>query len=123
MAKELVPILFSCAILGPRLAKHVVLFQCDLSLVSAILKGPRCDASTKMYVVFCGLFDIDIRPEHIAGSINCTADHLSRNNFSLNSQVSRLPVPLPPPLTLMVRSRDLDWTSLHFNELFKDITT
>jgi len=81
MAKELVPILFSCAILGPRLAKHVVLFQCDLSLVSAILKGPRCDASTKMYVVFCGLFDIDIRPEHIAGSINCTADHLSRNNM------------------------------------------
>jgi len=132
MAKELVPILFSCAIWGPRLAKHVVLFQCDnLSLVSAISKGSSRDTDVMRLLrcmwFFVAFFDIDIRPEHIAGSINCTADHLSRNNmqsfFSLNSQVSRLPVPLPPPLTLMVTSRDLDWTSLHFNELFKDITT
>ena len=40
MAKELVPIVFSCAVWGSQLARQSVLFQCDnLSLVTALNKG------------------------------------------------------------------------------------
>ena len=40
MAKELVPIVCSCAVWGPKLAQKPVLFQCDnLSLVTALNKG------------------------------------------------------------------------------------
>ena len=44
MAKELVPILLSCIVWGPTLAKHRILFQCDnLSLVAAICKNSSKD--------------------------------------------------------------------------------
>jgi len=107
---------------------HLLRCMRSFSLVSAISKQSSRNTDV-MHLLRCmqSFFDIEIWPEHIAGSINCTADHLSWNNmqsfFSLNSQVSQLPVPFPPPLTLMVKSRYLDWTSLHFNKLFKDTTT
>ena len=132
MAKELVPILVSCVVWGPRLAKHNVLFQCNnLSLVSALSKGSSKDTDVMRLLrclwFFVAFFDIELRSEHIAGCINCTADHLSRNQmqsfFSLHPQVSLLPVPLPPPLLQMVAARELDWISPSFNKLFRDITT
>ena len=42
MAKELVPIVFSCVVWGRSLAHRVILFQCDnTGVVSAIKKGLR----------------------------------------------------------------------------------
>ena len=38
MAKELVPIVLSCAVWGPELTKHVVCVQCDNSSVVAAIK-------------------------------------------------------------------------------------
>ena len=113
MAKELVPILFSCVVWGHHLAKHSVLFQCDnLSLVAAISKGSSRDPDVMQLLrclwFFVAFFDIQIQCEHISGSLNCNADHLSRNCmqsfFSSNPQVSLLPVPLPPPLLQIVAS-------------------
>ena len=130
MAKELVPILLSCAVWGPHLAKHSIRIQCDnLSLVTAISKGSSKDTEV-MHLLrslwfFVAFYDIRLQCEHISGVLNCTADHLSRNNmhsfFLLHPQVSPLPVVLPPPLLQMVASRDLDWTSPDFNALFRDI--
>ena len=40
MAKELVPIIFTCIVWGPRLSKHHINFQCDTAnLVIAIIKA------------------------------------------------------------------------------------
>ena len=78
MAKELVPIVVSCAIWGPILARKRTEFheefQCDnQSLVSAINKGSAKD-STVMHLLRClwfftALFNIDIMTTHIAGAI------------------------------------------------------
>ena len=84
MAKELVPIVLSCAVWGPSLAKMSE-FQCDnLSLVSAINKGTAKDTLV-MHLLHClwfftALFDIDVTASHIAGVNNETADMLSRNH-------------------------------------------
>ena len=130
MAKELVPILLSCIVWGPILAKHKALFQCDnLSLVAAIHKGSSKD-KVVMHMLRClwffiAYFDIELNVEHIAGAINCTADQLSRNQmqsfFLLHPQVSPLPVPLPPHLLQMVAVQDLEWTSTGFSRIFRDI--
>ena len=93
MAKELVPILLSCVTWG---SKHKVLLKCnDLSLVDAIQKGSSKD-KVVMHLFRClwfftAYFDIELNAEHIAGAVNCTADHLSRNQmqsfFLLHPQV------------------------------------
>ena len=130
MAKELVPILLSCIVWGPVLAKYRALFQCDnLSLVAAICKGSSED-KVVMHLLRClwffiAYFDIDLSVEHIPGTVNCTADQLSRNQmqsfFLLHPQVSPLPVPLPPHLLQLVAVQDLDWTSTGFSRIFRDI--
>ena len=132
MAKELVPIAFSCAVWGPRLAKSKVLVQCDnLSLVTAISRGSSRDKDVMRLLrcmwFFVAYFDIDLHAEHIAGVSNTTADQLSRNYmqsfFSSHPQVSLLPTPLPPALLEIVSSPKLDWISPHFSTLFRDIIT
>ena len=130
MAKELVPILLSCIVWGPVLAKYRALFQCDnLSLVAAICKGSSKD-KVVMHLLRClwffiAYFDTDLSVEHIPGTVNCTADQLSRNQmqsfFLLHPQVSPLPVPLPPHLLQLVAVQDLDWTSTGFSRIFRDI--
>ena len=87
MAKELVPIVISCGVWGPHMEKHKVLLQCDnMSLVTAIKKG-NAKEPVVMYILrslwfFMAFFDIDLVIEHIAGTNNCAADMLSRNNMS-----------------------------------------
>ena len=131
MAKEMAPILLSCEAWGPHLTRLRVKFECDnSSVVTAIQKGSAKDDTT-MHLLQCLFFfvahyDIDITIVHVAGITNCTADHLSRQRmslfFSLNPQADAAPTPLPPALTEIVVSPDLDWTSPAFRELFSTIT-
>ena len=132
MAKELVPITFSCAVWGPKLTRTRVLIQCDnLGLVVAISKGSSRD-KVVMRLLRCmwflvAYFDIDLHTEHIAGVNNTTADQLSRNHmqsfFSSHPQVSLLPTPLPPSFLQIVSTPDLDWTSPLFKVLLRDTIT
>lgn len=128
MAKELVPIVISCAVWGPHMSKRKVLFQCDnMSVVSAVQKGsakePVVMHLLRSLWFFVAFFDIDLNIEHIAGVNNCAADMLSRNNMSefLLSfpQVSRFPTALPQPLFQILSPQELDWTSPAFGRLFK----
>ena len=63
MAKELVPIILSCAVWGPLLTKKTTVFQCDnRSVVDAINKGSSKDAMV-MHLLRClwfftAIFDI-----------------------------------------------------------------
>ena len=130
MAKELMPIIISCMVWGPHLAKRKVLFQCDnKSLVMAIQKGSTKDPITMHLLCalwfFVAFFDIDLIIELIAGVNNCAADMLSRNNMSefllSRPQVSLLPMALPPPLFQILTPQGPDWTSPSFGTLFKTI--
>ena len=56
MAKELIPIIFTCIVWGPRLAKHHINFQCNnANLVIAIKKGLKqgqvCNAPTPLLII------------------------------------------------------------------------
>ena len=130
MAKELLPIVISCAVWGPILSRRSVKFQCDnMGVVKAVEKG-----SSKELVVphllrlmwfFVAHYDIDIHIEHIAGAENIAADNLSRNMmlqfFSSNPQADRLPTPLPQELIRIVSVTPPDWTSPLFSQLFNTI--
>ena len=127
MAKELVPIVFSCAVWGKCLARKVILFQCDnTGVVSAIRKG-SANESMVMHLLralwfFVAYFDITILIEHIPGIHNGVADQLSRNHmqqfFSSNPQAHLLPTPLPLELQQIVSVAKPDWTSQRFTLLF-----
>ena len=130
MAKEMLPIVLSCVVWGPILARRKVLFQCDnSSVIAALLKG-SAKGDIVMHLLRCLWFfvahyDIMLMPEHIAGADNCTADHLSRNNmhtfFSINSQASTTPTPVSPLLQELLTPPGPDWTSKTFKQLFLSI--
>lgn len=111
MAKELVPVVLSCAVWGPLLARQNVLLQCDnLSLVAAINKGsaktPIVMHLLRCLWFFCAYFDITLTASHIPGAINTLADQLSRNKmldfFKTSLEASKLPTPLPPSVLEIV---------------------
>ena len=131
MAKELVPLVLSCALWGPELAHKSVLFQCDnMSVVAAVQKGTAKGEMVMHFLrslwFFTAYYGIILNIEHIAGVTNLAADQLSRCNmqsfFSCHSQASALPTPLPPELLQIVAVEGPDWTSPAFTQLFRAIT-
>ena len=53
MSKELLPIVLSCAVKGPLLARHKVPFQCNSSGVVAALQKDSARDSTVMHLLHC----------------------------------------------------------------------
>ena len=130
MVKELVPIIFSCAVWGPVLARKRVLFQCDnTGVVAAIQKGSSKDPFAMLLLralwFFVVHYDIALSIEHIPGVKNDTADQLSRfkmeSFFLSNPQACWLPTPLPAELLEIVAANSPDWTSPRFSQLFSII--
>ena len=127
MAKELVPIVLSCAVWGCELAKHSVCVQCDnFSVVAAIKKGAARE-TTVMHLLRCLWFfvahyDILLIPEHIPGVLNMTADYLSRCQmhrfFLLILLASLTPSAIHLAILEVLNPQGVDWTPAHFHELF-----
>ena len=71
---------------------------------------------------FTAYFDIILTANHIPGVCNTTADQLSRNCmssfFTMNPDVSRVPIPLPTTISQLISPDGPDWTSLNFCQLF-----
>jgi len=86
MAKELVPIVLSCAVWSRLISKKRIEFRCDnCSLVDAITKGSSREDMV-MHLLRClwfftVVFDIHITASHIPGVMNTSADLLSRNQL------------------------------------------
>ena len=63
----------------------------------------------------------------IAGTNNCKADMLSRNNITQfllsNPQVKPLLTSLPHPLLRIISPQGPDWTSSSFRQYFRDTIT
>ena len=127
MAKEMVPIMLSCATWGPNLSKKSVCFQCDNSSVVVALQKGSAKEQTVMHLLRClwffvAYYDIHLVATHIPGIANSTADCLSRCNmqsfFTLNPQASPDPTPLPPSLLQIISIPGPDWTSPLFHQLF-----
>ena len=127
MAKELVPVVLSCAVWASLLKQKNVLLQCNnLILVTAINKG-SAKAPIVMHLLcclwfFCTYFNITLTASHIPGVANTSADQLSRNQvvefFRTCHDASTLPTPLPPPVLEIVSPEAPDWTSPSFSKLF-----
>ena len=126
-AKELVSIVLSTAVWGPQLHRSQVCYHCDnSSVVAALSKGSAHDIVVMQLLrclwFFIAHYNIHIVCDHIAGSKNVVADHLSRNNlssfFSSCPQASAISTPLPPALLKIVAIPGPDWTSVLFTKLF-----
>lgn len=127
MAKELVPIVISCAVWGPLLSRKSVLFRCDNTGVVAAVKKGSAKEPLVMHLLrtlwfFVAHFDVSINIEHVPGIHNGVADTLSRNNtqqfFLLNPQADLLPTPIPQELQQILSVSIPDWTSRRFSQLF-----
>ena len=128
MAKELIPIIFTCVAWGTQLSKHHINFQCDnASLVAAISKGSSKDQFV-MHLLRClwffvAYYDIYITATHLSGANNVTADHLSRGKqlqaFQSTPNLSQQPTTLPPSVFQLISPQGLDWTSTQFLQLFQ----
>jgi len=93
MAKELVPIIFTCIVWGPHLSRQQINFQCDnTNLVVAINKGASKDKFVmhllRSLSFFIANFDIHLTATHLPGIVNVTADHLSHGNTYQASQLN-----------------------------------
>jgi len=128
MAKELVPIIFTCIVWGPYLSKHHINFQCDnANLVISINKGSSKDKLVmhllRSLSFFVAHFDIYLTASHLPGVINVTADHLSRGNlhqaFCASPGLSSQPAVLPPSAIQLISPKRLDWISPDFPRLFQ----
>ena len=128
MAKELVPIIISCAVWGPILQKTSAEFHCDnQGLVAAINKGSSKNTIV-MHLLRClwyftAVLDINIMATHISGKSNNAADMLSRNQaakfLETHPDIPAFPSPLLPSILHLVPLQKLDWTSPTFHRLFR----
>ena len=126
MVKELAPIVLSFAVWGRYLSGRHILFECDNSSVVSAVNKHYTREHNAMHLLRClwffvAHFDIDIKCRHIPGVNNYTADHLSRNNFSLHPQAHHQATILPQPLLQMLEVGGPDWTSPQFRQLFSII--
>ena len=128
MAKELVPIVLSCAVWGPLLSGSNVEFKCDnSSVVDSITKGSSKELMI-MHLLCClwffsAHFDLKISACHIPGILNTAADQLSRNKspefLKQNPHISSIPTAIPSPLLKLISPQRRDWTSSSFLCHFK----
>ena len=130
MAKELVPIVLSCAVWGPLLPRKILEFKCDnQGLVEAINKGSSKEPVV-MHLLRClwffsAFFEITIRAAYISGALNTATDKLSRNQAAqfLCSyfNASHIPTQIQTPLLQIVSPMRLDWTSQAFMHHFRHV--
>ena len=127
MTKELLSIIISCAVCGPKLYQKSIEVQCNTGAVSVINKGSSKDKTT-MHLLRClwffaALFQIRIIITHIPGIANAAADMLSRNLLTQFQeaylQASQFPSYVPIPLLTLLSPRQSDWTSPGFLSLFQ----
>ena len=123
MAKELVPIVLSCAVWGPLILQKKLEFRCDNhSLVDAINKGSSKEPVV-MHLLRClwffsAFFEVSVKASHIPGVANTAADMISRNRstefLSSHPHMAQAPTSIPPPLLKLVSPQKCDWTSPTF---------
>ena len=121
LAKELLPIVIAAAIWGKAWRGCTVLCICDNAVVVALINAGYCKHQTAMHLLRClffiaAHFDFDIFAHHIPGSLNVTADALTRCNGP-----RPLPTTIPPQLLEVVYTRP-DWTSTNWVSLFNSFS-
>ena len=116
--------------MGHQWASKSILCQCDNEAVVHIINSGTSKNQRVMGLMRClhfivARFDLIISATHIAGSTNCLADALSRDNLSyffINCpQAEHLPSPIPPMLLDLLVHTQPDWTSPSWSNTFNSI--
>ena len=125
--KELLPIVFSCAMWGSTWRGKTVKCQCDNAAVVAMINSGKSKDDRAMHLLRCltfylAQFSVNIYAEHIPGISNTAADALSRDNLPLFRlqvhQASQLPTPIRQELILALVVHQPDWTSQKWKDWF-----
>ena len=125
--KELVPILIAVMTWGQKWRGYIVTVLCDNEAVVTILGSRYCKEPTLMHMLRVLFFaeahyQFRLVAQHIPGTCNTLADHLSRNQ--LNKFHKKFPSaneyasPVPFSVLQWLLDTQVDWTSEHWTQLF-----
>lgn len=125
--KELVPIVFSCALWGHRWKGESVLAYTDNAAVVSIVNSGKSKDRLAMHLMRCSFFfmaegEYTLKATHVEGKSNVAADALSRNRlpifFLQVPAAGEHPTPIPQSLIDMLITARPDWTSPEWRRLF-----
>ena len=125
---ELLPILLAAAVWGPKWQSCQVTCYCDNeSAVTVINRGSAKDPGLAQLLrcisFYSAYFRFNLCAQHVAGSLNQSADALSRNNlqqfFFLHPQAQPMPEHIPCEVIRLATTTDLEWTSPAWRALFR----
>ena len=122
--KELVPVVIAVALWGHQWSeKHVCFHSDNEAVVYAILKRyanhPLLNQLLRCLFFYAAYFKFDYSAAHISGSLNTTADAISRNHMHLFHSFPQVGcTPIPPTVWEFLITAIRDWGSSTWIELF-----
>ena len=121
--QELLPIVFACAVWGPRWQNASVVVQCDNQGAVAVVNSGYSKVQPIMHLLRCLFFirsryNISLHAVYLPGTYNVLADAISRNNLSFFPAAVSYRTPLPPSLCALLLHNQPDWTSHRWTQLF-----
>ena len=129
-AKELIPIILSCAAWGERWAGQQVTCHCDNQVVVACLRSRSSRNPMLMHLIRCLVFieahfGCYLQPIYINTRANHLADDLSRNHLSsfLSKvpEAAQQPTPVSGLLLELLLDQQADWICRQWRNQFRDI--
>ena len=126
--KELLSIVFACAVWGNQWQRSMIIAHCDNQSAVEIVNSGCSRIPAIMHLMRClffirAHFQISVRAEYVPGAHNTIADAISRNNLcllftqvplSVNKQVV-----IPRELVSLLAEQQPDWTSPTWTKLFR----
>ena len=128
LLQELIPIILTCAIWGPRWQGSLVVVHCNnmgaVSMVNAgYSKVPQIMHLLRCLFFIRAFFHLSVWAVHVPGAQNGWADAISRNHLTLFfAQVPRAvdhQEPIPSSLLALLVNEQPDWTSPAWAQLFR----
>ena len=129
----MVPILLAAAVWGREWSGKAVRCHCDNSAVVSAVNSGWCREKHLMHLLRCLFFfaahyRFRISAQHIPGADNVRADALSRGRISQFFSLSQAepnpnPTPFPHCLLELAADNNIDWTSPHWTEMFRNSLT
>ena len=125
--KELIPILIAVMTWGKKWRGYTVVVFCDNEAIVTVLGSRYCKEPTLMHmlrVLFFAEahFQFRLVAQHIPGTCNALADHLSRNQLSKFHKkfpsASKHALPVSLSLLQWLLDTQVDWTSEHWTQIF-----
>ena len=127
-AKELLPIVISCALWGQQMKSFHIRCRCDNAAVVTMInkhtsRHPVAAHLLRCLFFICAKYSISLSAEHLPGCLNTAADALSRGNELAFHQAvpyaQTSPCTIPADLLMVLIHRRPNWLSAEWSKAFQ----